>query len=167
MDFLVEYEGYKLIKKYNSYYIRLFLGEIVPTLCELKISESEGTLILEDNSQINKVVNKYSKEVDWTLESFIDASIVDYLRNNGIPEMSIDDYLKQLKSYEDILMEFYDYVLLDEFPKDRAVVIYGYTAQKLCEKFSLSVLGAYNYLIYLREYPDEALADLERALPRK
>ena len=38
---------------------------------------------------------------------------------------------------------------------------------KLVEDFSLSPLGAYNYLIYLRENPQNALADLKAGLPRK
>ena len=43
----------------------------------------------------------------------------------------------------------------------------GYYASKLVEDFPLSPLGAYNYLIYLREDPQNAIADLKAGLPIK
>jgi hypothetical protein len=47
------------------------------------------------------------------------------------------------------------------------IKVEGFTACQLATNYPLSPLGAYNYLIYLREMPVQALADLEAGLPRK
>ena len=47
------------------------------------------------------------------------------------------------------------------------IIEHGYYASKLVEEFPLSQLGAYNYLIYLREDPEHALANLKAGLPKK
>ena len=43
----------------------------------------------------------------------------------------------------------------------------GYSAQDIFEKTYLTEIGAYNYLIYLKEDPEQALKDLKDGLPRK
>jgi hypothetical protein len=48
-------------------------------------------------------------------------------------------------------------------------MVEGYTAKSLKEKVGnkLNNLGVYNYLIYLRENPDEAKQNLAKGLPVK
>jgi len=167
MKILVEHEGYKLIKRNDAFYIRLFVGEIVPILCEFKIDKEEGSQIIENHSLIVDTVKEYSRNLDWTLSSFVDATVLDYLQNTGMNEKRAKDSLVQLREHEDILMEFYDYILLEKFPANRAIEVCEYNAQMLYENYELSIIGAYNYLIYLREEPDEALADLKAKLPRR
>lgn len=77
--------------------------------------------------------------------------------------------LLKLSDYEDLFSEFVSCIAQDDFvfPKAEAIEERGYTAQSLSEKYPLSGLGAYNYLIYLREAPEEALEDLRKGLPRK
>ena len=53
------------------------------------------------------------------------------------------------------------------FPEENAIVVEGYNAKMLFANYPLSELGAYKYLIYLREEPEAALADLKAGLPRK
>jgi len=53
------------------------------------------------------------------------------------------------------------------FPKEGAVSVKGYTAEMLFKNCPLSELGAYNYLIYLRNDPVSAMSDLKRGLPRR
>lgn len=48
-----------------------------------------------------------------------------------------------------------------------AVTVEGFTAETLSTNYPLSLLGAYNYLIYLQESPNEALEDLSKGLPRR
>lgn len=45
--------------------------------------------------------------------------------------------------------------------------MHGYTAEFLSKEYNLSPLGAYNYLVYLIEDPERALADLKAGLPTK
>ncbi len=167
MKILVDYQGYQLIEKYNAFYIRLFLGEIVPILCEFKIDKEEGEQILKDNGLIVDIVQRYSREKEWTLSKFAENSILDYLKSTGLNEKRALDSLTSLKKHEDIMMEFYDYIILEGFQGKRKIQVCNYTAQQLFENYELSVLGAFNYLIYLREEPEEALADLKKGLPRR
>lgn len=53
------------------------------------------------------------------------------------------------------------------FPKEGAVSVNGYTAEMLFKNYPLSELGAYHYLIYLRNDPVSARNDLKQGLPRR
>ena len=79
------------------------------------------------------------------------------------------DSLCKLQRQEDIYKEFTQVVKFGGrmMPSEHCIKVEGYTAAMLKEQYPLSVLGAYNYLIYLREKPEEALADLKKGLPRK
>lgn len=75
------------------------------------------------------------------------------------------DYLRQ--DFH-VLNEVKYYVVNGEFvPEKYAYKVQGYSAQHLFETTYLDVLGAFNYLIYLKRKPKEALADLKAGLPRK
>lgn len=77
--------------------------------------------------------------------------------------------LSGLQRYPDIYAEFSAAMTGAGFcfPEENLVTVEGYTARMLHENFPLSELGAYNYLIYLRESPQEALSDLKKGLPRR
>ena len=75
----------------------------------------------------------------------------------------------QMLPYNDIFEEFFNYVRVGKFrKKDKSQIeICGYTAEVLNRDFNLSPLGAYNFLVYLKEEPERAIADLKARLPRK
>lgn len=76
--------------------------------------------------------------------------------------------LDKLAPHKDIYDEFVKVIYnKKQADPDHPVSVEGFTAGELVEKYPLSVLGAYNFLIYLRESPKEALADLENGLRRK
>lgn len=77
--------------------------------------------------------------------------------------------LLKLRAFPDICAEFENGLKSTPFlfPRENAVTVCGYCAEELNRSYPLSVLGAYNYLIYLREHPEEAIADLKKGLPRK
>lgn len=95
----------------------------------------------------------------------IENTIINYLKVNY--SMS---YERAKKSYDklynqlDLLKEFYHYIISEEFPSLYPKTSQLITAKQLYETNRLSVLGAYNYLIYLREKPVEALKDLNGGL---
>lgn len=95
----------------------------------------------------------------------IESTIINYLKFNY--SMS---YERAKKSYDklynhlDLLKEFYHYVNSEEFPILYPKTAELITAKQLYETKRLSVLGAYNYVIYLREKPVEALKDLNGGL---
>ncbi len=73
----------------------------------------------------------------------------------------------KLLRHDEILNEFYFYVKNNRFRNFNQVEVEGYLAKQLYDTTFLKPLGAYNYLIYLRESPKEALENLKKGLPRK
>ena len=57
------------------------------------------------------------------------------------------------------------YIMDDEMFTHNPIKDEEFTAQNLATNYPLSALGSYNYLIYLREIPEKALADLKAGLP--
>lgn len=95
--------------------------------------------------------------------------IKDYLRKEiGLTEKRVFQEYEGIKKHPDIENELALYIqngckTVPETP----VVVEGFSAEKLYNQYPLSVVGAYNYLIYLREEPEEALDMLDRGLPRE
>lgn len=71
--------------------------------------------------------------------------------------------------YADIFAEFFNYARVGKYcKKDKSKTeICGYTAERLVAEYNLSALGAYNFLVYLREDHEHALKELKAGLPRK
>lgn len=167
MNVLIKKPGIMLIEQYGNTYIRYVAGEIADYILQIRISEDERTQLLSQNITMESVLNFYDNQNKTSASELQSSLIKDYL-------LSVDTYsdqrmaaiLSKLQKYGDIFFEFYDFVLYERFTED-GIVIEGYTAQKLADNFQLSPLGAYNYLIYLREMPGKALADLKAGLPTK
>lgn len=75
----------------------------------------------------------------------------------------------QIAKHREIFEEFFNYIRVSKLCKKDGsqVSIGGYTAEKLMNENNLTTLGAYNYLVYLLEEPEEALKDLKNGLPKK
>lgn len=75
------------------------------------------------------------------------------------------DYLMQAR---EIAVEFVYYIEHGEFiPERYASNFHGYTAKQLNDKPFLSLLGAFNYMVYLKIKPERALAHIEKGFPRR
>ena len=74
--------------------------------------------------------------------------------------------LDNLKSQEDIYREFLYWFQHKAFPNESYVVIDGYTAQGLFERFDIMEIGAFNLMVSLRTDHDEALEYINQGLPR-
>ena len=76
---------------------------------------------------------------------------------------------EQLNRHPEVFEEFLNCMRIGKFcKKDKTKIeIEGYTAEKLNAEYNLSPLGAYNYLIYLIEDPQNAISDLKNGLPKK
>jgi len=97
-------------------------------------------------------------------------SVISYLKNElEKSETRANEMYEKLAKYPDILAEFAKWVETRTFPskEDGVVEVEGQTAKSLSESTYLEPVGAYNFLVYLKEKPKEALADLKRGLPRK
>ena len=75
----------------------------------------------------------------------------------------------QIAKHKEIFEEFFNYARVGRFcKKDKSQTqVHGYTAEFLSKEYNLSPLGAYNYLVYLIEDHERALADLKAGLPTK
>lgn len=168
METIVNFEGKMLIKKYDQYYIRFTGGAHEELLCDLLISNKDAMEIVADNSKISKVFSEYEKKTEWTKAYFVDSAIKDHMFYAcHMSEKRIEKGIEKLNRHQDIKMEFYRTLMREAFPKNRAITVEGYTAQQLNETTHLTVMGAYNYLIYLREDPKTALDNLKKGLPTK
>lgn len=90
------------------------------------------------------------------------AKIRKYLLDElGLSERRADESIEKISQHKDIYLEFAKYVSTRKF-SDNGVTACGYTAEALYEKYPFSPLGAYNYLISLRQKPEQALNQLKK-----
>lgn len=99
-----------------------------------------------------------------------DIALIDTLKHKFKmnQKMAIQSILK-LQKESDIWAEFVQGIESNPFafPKENAIAVEGLTAEHLYKNYPLSEFGAYNYLIYLRKDPKNAINDLKQGLPRK
>lgn len=169
MERITQYDRLELVKRYSShYYIRFEGGMFENIMCELPITDSEALSIMKNSSNIKTILEFYKKKVNWTKDYFVDTAILEYMKykaNYSITRQSIG--MNKLDSQPEIKNEFYYSLINDKFPTESALEIEGYTAEKLYREFKLSILGAYNYLIWLKTEPQDALKQLNDGLKRK
>ena len=86
----------------------------------------------------------------------------------SMSEQQANDAWEYLKQDMHVLFEFKYYVAKGEFvPADDCYKVQGYSAEQLYTTTYLEVLGAFNYLVYLKTKPQEALEELKKGLPRR
>jgi len=73
----------------------------------------------------------------------------------------------KFEKHPDIMEELVQYILTGKFVEKDPVTVEGYTAQMLKDTTYLKPVGAFNYLIYLRNKPEIALDKLKKGLPLK
>lgn len=168
MKILEKELGIMLIEQYGKKYIRFDGGEIVEDILQVEITNEETERILTKEITMEGVVNYYDNQGLCSKDTLRYSLIRDYLLTfDKYNEDRIIEIIEKLKKYGDIFFEFYDFVLYENFPTEDGIEVEGYTAEKLCNTTMLNPLGAYNYLIYLRDNPEEALANLKAGLPIK
>ena len=75
------------------------------------------------------------------------------------------DYLLQVKV---TAFEYWYFLNYGCFVPDKyANKHFGWTAKRIAKETVLTDLGAFNYMIYLKQQPEEAIRNLEKGLPRK
>ncbi|MBP3322080.1 MAG: hypothetical protein J6M12_06970 [Clostridia bacterium] len=154
-----------LLEQYGNKYIQYDVGVGKEELLRIKLTEEEFEEIQKEQTVPASIVNDLGGRC--SSEELRTALIKDYLRTvSDYSEKRLDLIIQKLNSHKDVFFEFYEYVLYEEF-SDNPIVVEGKTARYLASNYPLSPLGAYNYLIYLRDMPEKALADLNAGLPRR
>ena len=160
--------GIMLLEQYGNKYIRYDAGQISDVLLQIRITEEEFDKVQKEEITMESVVNYYDNRGLCSADELRSSLIKDYLRTvSDYSEKRLTSIVSKLIAHKDVYFEFYDYVLYEQFPEEDAIVVEGLSAQQLATNYPLSPLGAYNYLIYLREMPEKALADLKAGLPTK
>ena len=75
-----------------------------------------------------------------------------------------NENIEKFQRHSDIMEEFANWIINRAFVNE-TISVEGYTAEYLYTSTFLTVLGSYNYLIYLREEPCEALKYLTEGFP--
>ena len=97
----------------------------------------------------------------------MEQKILNYFTKElGYSDEVASEMLENLKSQKDIYREFLYWFQNKTFPNKPYVVIDGYTAQGLFEKFDLKEIGAFNLMVSLRTDHDETLEYIKQGLPR-
>lgn len=128
----------------------------IPNYTKMFDTEEEACIALYERvARLKRIHNK--NIIDVIKEYLINEKGYTEKRAN----IDCDDLIKHI----DIASELV--VALKSGIPDKGIEVNGYSAKILNGNYPLSLLGAYNYLVYLREEPDQALADLKKGLPRK
>lgn len=168
MNVLKEYKGYQLIERYDKTYIRFWGGREEDMPCEIPVSKTDAERVISEASVIDELLSIAKTQIEWTANSFYKIGITEYiLHHMKLSQTRAEKSYEKIARHADIRKEFYLYIMNDEVFTPNPIKVEGFTAQHLVTNYPLSVLGAYNYLIYLREMPEKALADLKAGLPTK
>ncbi len=168
MNVLKEYKGYQLVERYDKNYIRFWGGREEDMPCEFPISKTDAERVISEASVIDELISIAKAQIEWTANSFYKIGITEYiLHHMKLSQTRAEKSYEKIARHADIRKEFYQYIIDDEVFTPNPIKVKGFTAQHLATNYPLSVLGAYNYLIYLREMPEKALAYLKAGLPTK
>lgn len=114
-------------------------------------------------TEIFKLMEKTAVEIEQYFQNLLCSYIAGSVSSNRL-----DAKIKEFVRHTDIYEELINYILAGEqFDETMSVAVEGYTAKQLANETILTPLGAFNYLVYLREEPKEALADLKAKLPHR
>lgn len=138
-----------------------------------KIDMSKYLQELQDELEL-RIPDKYLIAKGWKTaeEDSLEKNkelVLDYMsKHHNMTEIKLKNAWEYLEQSYEVLNEFIQYIKTGDFiSDDKAVTVEGYTAKQLYENTYLSPLGAFNYLIYLKKNPKEAIKNLKAGLPRK
>lgn len=181
--FYRKYTGEEFLKSFRTLedflqgYDREDFGE-----WQLRLGYKDVSVYIMGNREDTKVECVYSQKFDVNLVPLLmdieKASYKVAAGSNPLIDKLKREYqmtdkramltLHKLRSQKDIYKEFLRVFAEGFFPDDDdAVNVEGFTAERLTRDYPLNAVGAYNYLIYLRENPEKALSDLRAGLPNK
>ena len=149
MKEIVNYANKRLIIKYDNYYIRFIGGQYAELPCDIKITKQEAESIIDNHSLIDDVINDYRKKMIWSVSTFIQMGLEDFLERENHSKNDIEQIISSLNEFEEIKYEMYESIMNEEFPKCSLVQVNGKTAKDLSEENSVSIGESYLLLLEL------------------
>lgn len=129
--------------------------------------QDASRIFLEFNSNYTSDIFKLIDKTAVDIEQYFQTLLRSYLESSVSPNR-MDAKVKEFGRHTDIYEELINYILAGEqFEETVSVAVEGYTAKRLMNETILTPIGAFGYLVYLREKPKEALADLKANLPHR
>lgn len=148
-----------------------------------EVGERDQVFLLYEETSEEKIFDEFCQKVFSRLEligimnATIDqktietskSHVCDFLQKKyNISKSNAEDILNYLMYDFRVLNEVKYFALNNKFvPEKHCVKIRGFSAQDIYEKMYLTEIGAYNYLIYLEENPEQTLENLRKGLFRK
>lgn len=161
---------YRGIYKDNGKWVAYRVGDRNRVSTSYKENEKDAyqyiyNALLVDIRRAGLVNQSITEDVIQTSKSYV----CDFLQKKySISKSDAEDTWAYLLHDFRILNEVKYFALNNKFvPEKHCVKIRGYSARDIYEKTYLTEIGAYNYLIYLEENPEQALENLRKGLPRK
>ena len=129
--------------------------------------QDASRIFLEFNSNYTSDIFKLIDKTAVDIEQYFQTLLRSYLESSVSPNR-MDAKVKEFSRHTDIYEELINYILAGEqFEETVSVAVEGYPAKRLMNETILTPIGAFGYLVYLREKPKEALADLKANLPHR
>ena len=129
--------------------------------------QDASRIFLEFNSNYTSDILKLIDKTAVDIEQYFQTLLRSYLESSVSPNR-MDAKVKEFSRHTDIYEELINYILAGEqFEETVSVAVEGYTAKRLMNETIVSPIVAFGYLVYLREKPKEALADLKANLPHR
>lgn len=129
--------------------------------------QDASRIFLEFNSNYTSDIFKLIDKTAVDIEQYFQTLLRSYLESSVSPNR-MDAKVKEFSRHTDIYEVLINYILAGEqFEETVSVAVEGYTAKRLMNETILTPIGAFGYLVYLREKPKEALADLKANLPHR
>ncbi len=129
--------------------------------------QDASRIYLEFNSNYTADIFKLMEKTAVEIEQYFQNLLASYM-SGCVSSNRLDAKIKEFARHTDIFEELINYILAGEqFNETMPLAVEGYTAEQLTNQTILTPLGAFNYLVYLREEPAEALADLKAKLPHR
>lgn len=161
---------YRGIYKDNGKWVAYRVGDRNRVSTSYKENEKDAyqyiyNALLVDIRRAGLVNQSITEDVIQTSKSYV----CDFLQKKySISKSDVEDTWKYLLHDFRILNEVKYFVLTNKFVSEKhCVKIRGYSAQDIYKKTYLTEIGAFNYLIYLENHPEQALKSLKNGLPRK
>lgn len=130
-------------------------------------TQDASRIYLEFNNDYTADIFKLMEETAVEIEQYFQNILGSYIASN-VSSNKFDAKIKEFVRHTDIYEELINYILAEEhFDETMPLTVEGYTAKQLTNETILTPLGAFNYLVYLREDPKNAFADLKAELPHR
>ena len=145
----------------------LFQGEVV---CVSGNADSPEVSVTYDTDKPVNVIPLLAnvEDASWKYHGIAPNLLEKIQKAFSLSEINAVKAVVKLRGHPDIYEEFLTGIQTVPFCYPLSPLrVEGYSARELEEQYPLSILGAYNYLIYLRMNPVQAIQDLKNGLKIK